>query len=329
MLGWARRIVGDTRAMREEMRAARRGLSGRMRIAAIPTALAMVPRLTTPFRDKHPGVTFSVLSRTSIEVLSLLGNFDIDAGITYLDNEPLGRVLSVPLYAERYQLITAAGTPLADRATVTWAEVSRLPLCLLTPDMQNRRIIDQHLAEAGVQVRPTLESNSMIVLFSHIRTGKWSSIMPLNLAETFGFAEPIRAIPIVEPDASHVVGLVAAPREPRTPLVSALLDEAMALAGDFGRRSERYLPAMPNDRSAISDEAIAAPSSGPTGARRSRLRARRSLDVAPLSLGDVRHVHGAIARPDSDMTSDAVSASSSASILLHIEELLAPAAASA
>ncbi|MDP3899181.1 MAG: LysR family transcriptional regulator [Mesorhizobium sp.] len=235
VLGWARRISGDARAMREEMRAARHGLSGRIRIAAIPTALAMVARLTTPFREKHPGVTFQVLSRTSIEVLSLLGNFDIDAGITYLDNEPLGRVTSVPLYAERYQLITAAGNPLSDQAKVTWAEVSQLPLCLLTPDMQNRRLIDQHLAEAGVEVRPTLESNSMIVLFSHIRTGKWSSIMPLNLAETFGFAEPIRAIPIVEPDASHVVGLVTSPREPHTPLVSALLEEAMALADGFSR----------------------------------------------------------------------------------------------
>jgi DNA-binding transcriptional LysR family regulator len=70
------------------------GLSGRIRIAAIPTALAMIPRLTTPFREKHPGVTFSILSRTSIEVLSLLGNFDVDVGITYLDNEPLGRVAS-------------------------------------------------------------------------------------------------------------------------------------------------------------------------------------------------------------------------------------------
>ena len=235
VLGWARRIVADTRTMREEMRAARRGLSGRLRIAAIPTALAMIPRLTTPFREKHPGVTFSVLSRTSIEVLSLIGNLDVDVGVTYLDNEPLGRVISVPLYAERYQLITAAGTPLADRATVTWAEVSQESLCLLTPDMQNRRIIDQHLAEAGEPVRPSLESNSMIVLFSHIRTGKWSSIMPLNLAETFGFAEPIRAIPIVEPDASHTVGLVAAQREPNTPLVAAFLDEAMALARDFAR----------------------------------------------------------------------------------------------
>jgi DNA-binding transcriptional LysR family regulator len=233
VLVWARRITGDARTMKEEMRAARRGLSGHIRIAAIPTALAMVQRLTTPFREKHPGVTFSILSRTSVEVLTLLGNFDVDAGITYLDNEPLGRVTSVPLYSERYQLITAAGNPHSEQQTVTWAEVSKLPLCLLTPNMQNRRIIDQHLAEAGVVARPTLESNSMIVLFSHIRTGKWSSIMPLNLAETFGFAEPIRAIPIVEPNASHTVGLVAAPREPHTPLVAALLEEAMALAEKF------------------------------------------------------------------------------------------------
>jgi DNA-binding transcriptional LysR family regulator len=233
VLAWSRRIVGDVHTMRQEMRAAKHGLSGRVRIAAIPTALAMVPRLTTPFRDKNPGVTFSVLSRTSSEVLSLLGNYDIDVGITYLDNEPLGNVISVPLYSERYQLITAAGNEFSERHRVTWAEVAKLPLCLLTPDMQNRRIIDQHLTEAGSALRPTLESNSMIVLFSHIRTGKWSSIMPLNLAETFGFAEPIRAIPIVEPDASHIVGLVAARREPHTPLVSALLSEAMTLASDF------------------------------------------------------------------------------------------------
>ncbi|MGB3503124.1 MAG: LysR family transcriptional regulator [Mesorhizobium sp.] len=241
VLTWARRITGDTRAMREEMRAARHGLTGRIRIAAIPTALAMIPRLTTPMREKHPGVTFSVLSRTSIEVLSLLGNFDVDVGITYLDNEPLGRVASVPLYLERYRLITAEGTPFYERSEVTWSEVSQLPLCLLTPDMQNRRIIDQHLGEAGVHVRTTLESNSMIVLFSHIRTGKWSSIMPLNLAETFGFTEPIRAIPIVQPDASHTVGIVVQPRQPHTPLVAAFMDEAMALAAQSGSPTEANL----------------------------------------------------------------------------------------
>ncbi|NKN37005.1 LysR family transcriptional regulator [Agrobacterium sp. a22-2] len=229
VLEWARRIVGDTRTMREEMRAARKGLAGHIRIAVIPTALAMVPRITEPFQNKHPDVTFSVSSRTSLQVLSLLENLEIDAGITYLDNEPLGRVTSVPLYAERYHLIAAAGTPLADRQAVTWREVAGLRLCLLTADMQNRRIINQHMTEAGVAPKPTLESNSMIVLFSHIRTGSWASIMPRNVAESFGFSAEIRMIPIVEPEAEHLVGLVATHREPFTPLVSALLHEARRL----------------------------------------------------------------------------------------------------
>lgn len=229
VLEWARRIVGDARTMREEMRAAHKGLAGHIRIAVIPTALSMVPRITEPFQEKHPDVTFSIVSRTSLQVLSLLENLEIDAGITYLDNEPLGRVTSVSLYAERYHLIAATGTPLADRETVSWKEVASLRLCLLTADMQNRRIINQHMAETGVLVKPTLESNSMIVLFSHIRTGRWASIMPRNVAESFGFPAEIRMVPIVEPEAQHQVGLVATHREPFTPLVSGILHEARRL----------------------------------------------------------------------------------------------------
>ncbi len=230
VLEWARRIVGDARTMREEMRAARNGLAGHIRIAVIPTALAMVQKLTEPFQLRHPEVTFQILSRNSLQVLSLLENLEIDAGITYLDNEPLGRVTSVPLYEEQYHLIAAAGTPLADRESMTWGEVSGLRLCLLTPDMQNRRIINQHLLAAGVEPKPTLESNSMIVLFSHIRTGQWASIMPRNVAESFGFPAEIRMVPIHDPHSRHMVGLVATHREPYTPLVSALLHEARNLA---------------------------------------------------------------------------------------------------
>src|SRR5215813_621863 len=65
-LDWARRIVGDARAMRQEIRALKRGLTGHLKIAAIPTALAMVASLTTPYRERHPDVSFSILMRTSI-----------------------------------------------------------------------------------------------------------------------------------------------------------------------------------------------------------------------------------------------------------------------
>ena len=227
-LEWARRIVGDARAMRQDIDALKRGLAGHITIAAIPTALAMTAML--PYRSKHPNVRFSIVSKTSIEVLRLLENLEVDAGMTYLDNEPLGRVNTVPLYREEYRLLTSSSSALGDRDSVTWAEVAEVPLCLLTPDMQNRRIIDGLLRSAGREPSPTLESNSMIVLFAHVRTGKWASIMPAKLAETLGLTDKVRAIPIVEPAATHAVGLVVPYREPMTPLVAALASEARRLA---------------------------------------------------------------------------------------------------
>jgi DNA-binding transcriptional LysR family regulator len=230
VLDWARRIVGDSRAMQQELRALKKGLAGNIKIAAVPTALAIVAQLTTPFRARHPGVSFAILSRTSIEILGLLENLEVDAGLTYLDNEPVGRVRVVPLYRERYRLVTAADSPLGDRETVSWGEVGQIPLCLLTPDMQNRRIIDRYLRGAGCEPAPTLESDSMIVLFSHVRTGRWASVMPAKLAETLGLTETIRAIPIEGPEPYPTIGLVVAHRAPMTPLTAALVTEAKRLA---------------------------------------------------------------------------------------------------
>lgn len=230
VLEWARRIVGDTRAMRQDIDALKRGLVGHVRIAAIPTALAMTAMLTTPYRAKHPEVRFSIVSKTSVDVLGMLENLEVDAGLTYLDNEPLGRVNTIPLYYEEYRLLISASANLGDREQVTWAEVGKVPLCLLTPDMQNRRIIDGLLRSAGNEPSPTLESNSMIVLFAHVRTGKWASIMPAKLADTLGLTDSVRSIPIVEPAATHAIGLVVPHREPMTPLISALVVEAKHLA---------------------------------------------------------------------------------------------------
>jgi DNA-binding transcriptional LysR family regulator len=234
VLEWARRIVGDTRSMRDEVNSLRHGLTGSLRIAAIPTALAMVASLTTPYRERHPNVRFTIYSRNSIEVLELLENLEIDAGITYVENEPLGRVNTVPLYPESYRLLTSAEAPLGDRDSVTWAEVAQVPLCLLTPDMQNRRIIDRLIKSAGGESRPTLESDSMILLFSHVRTGRWASVMPAKLAETLGLTDTIRAIPITNPEAVQTIGLVVPSREPMKPITAALVEEARRLAPMLG-----------------------------------------------------------------------------------------------
>ncbi|WP_412564262.1 LysR family transcriptional regulator [Thalassobius sp. MITS945101] len=236
VLDWSRQIVGDVRTMKEEMRTARQGLSGNLRLAVIPTALTLVSDLTADFASRHPNVRFTIWSRTSGEILKMLENLQIDAGLTYLDNEPLGRVTSVPIYAERYALVLRRDHPLAGEPQVKWAQLRDLPLALLTPDMQNRRIINEHLTAVGVEAQPQIEASSLIVLTSHVLAGGWATILPQKGAEVFLENPDLTAIPLIAPEASHRIGLIAPHREPHTPVLAALLDQARSLSDQLKQR---------------------------------------------------------------------------------------------
>jgi len=230
-LVWARRIVADSRQLKDEMRAKRHGLSGQLRIAAIPTALTWAARLAARFTDAHARVRLTILSRTSADILSMLDNLDVDAGISYLDNEPMGRVSTVPLYEERYLLVCPRESSLAGRPAVAWADLAGRRLCLLTRDMQNRRIVERHFAEAGVEPEAWVESNSLLVLMGMVAEGGWLSVLPEDSARFLAGALPVALVPLTGPGMPHAVGLVAPWREPHTPVLDALLRAARQLAG--------------------------------------------------------------------------------------------------
>jgi DNA-binding transcriptional LysR family regulator len=216
--------------MREDIRGLKHGLTGQLRIAVIPAALPMVAAVTRPLHAHNPDIRFRILSRPSTTIAPLLENLEIDAAITYVDAEPATRITTIPLYRERYQLVMARDFPGPEGDSVTWAEVAELPLCLLTPDTQNRQFIEALLRGAGGNPRITLESDSMTILFAHIREGSWASVMPEHLWRSTRMSKGFRALPIVEPEVVHTIGLIMPVREPTTPLMSALAVEARRVA---------------------------------------------------------------------------------------------------
>jgi DNA-binding transcriptional LysR family regulator len=180
----------------------------------------------------HPGVTISVVSLSSVDIQRGLDDFTLDAGLTYLDNEPLARVRGIPLYAERYFAV-GAGELINAADLMTWGEAARLPLCLLTNDMQNRRILDATFALAGETARPGIETNSVLAIITHVRSGAWASVLPQSFLQFLPPDDEIRAVPLVDPVVTHQVGLVVPDREPLTPSARALMDfasEAMLVA---------------------------------------------------------------------------------------------------
>ncbi len=220
VLDWARRIVGDARAMQAEMEASRRGVTGLLRLGVIPTAMPRIAELTGPFLRRHPNAGVSILSRSSDEIREQIEALELDAGVTYLDSEPLGRTQSRRLYRETYCLVSRD----EDSGPVAWAEAAGRPLCLLTPDMQNRRIVTRHLLEAGANAMPRVESTSMLAILSHVARGEWAAILPQSLARGLPLPEGVTSRDL--PGEGHMVGLVTARREPHPPLVEALLKAA-------------------------------------------------------------------------------------------------------
>jgi DNA-binding transcriptional LysR family regulator len=230
VLIWARRIVGDTHAMRQEIFGLHNGVGSHLRIAAVPPAMPAVASLTVPYQERYPTVRFTVLSRTSDVLIQLLHQREIDVGITYLDNEPIAEVTSVPLYREEYFLLTSRQGAYGHSDQVTWAQTGTLPLCLMTRDLQHRRIIDAVMKVAGHEMVPMVETDSVFGLISHVQTGRWVSIIPRSMLDQVKISKSLCAVAIVEPEISHTVGLVVSDRYPISPAVNSLMKMARLVA---------------------------------------------------------------------------------------------------
>jgi DNA-binding transcriptional LysR family regulator len=226
VLEWARRILADVGGLDAELGAMRGGLTGQLRIGAIPTSLPSVSLLTSPLSAMHPGITVAVYSLNSRQIERGLAEFELELGITYLDSEPLGGVRTHALYEERYILLTDEDGPFRTCREVTWAEASSLPLCLLSGDMQNRRIVDGIFHEAGAEPRPTLETNSISTLITHVRDGPWSSVLSHAWLHAFEVPRGMRVIPLVEPATTRTIGIVWLDRDPEPILARELLNVA-------------------------------------------------------------------------------------------------------
>lgn len=233
-LHWARKIVGDSRQLKAEMQVAVGGLSGDLRLAVIPTALTWASHLVAAFAEKHPQVRFSILSRPSSSILRMIEDLEVDGGISYLDNEPLGRMETVPIYRERYVLLCRGDHSLAQRDQLMWSDLNGIEMGLLTPDMQNRRIVNRALMDAGAQPDVRLEANSTVVLADQVARTGLASILPDDIARFLAPAAGLMAVPIQQTGDQPSVGLVAPHRTPHTPVMKALLDITARLKSSIG-----------------------------------------------------------------------------------------------
>lgn len=231
-LEWARRIIADTRAMSQEVKGGKDGLVGRVRLAIVPTALPVIAELTKPLHARNPGISFQIVTRSAAGINRLLDEAAIDAAITYIDRKAGERLTAIPLYREEYRLVTSRSFPGPRSDHPTWAEMSELPLCLM--DAQNPRVTQALRRRADAAPRITLESDSVALLLSHIRTSHSAGILPERLLRSAEIQEEFCLLPIVKPAISCAIGVIMPSRDPMTAIARALAAEAHQAAARLG-----------------------------------------------------------------------------------------------
>lgn len=225
LLPWAQQLLAVHDAMILAVEAPGGPLHGELRIGIIPAAMPLSGYIAKALLAEQSEITISVRSLTSREIASGLSASELDAGVTYLDHEPLPDALSVELYQETY-LFMKRRAERDRRTSISHIDALNEPLCILHQGMQNRRILDQRLAERGLILRPRAIADSYVALLSLVQTGEFATIIPDSYAALLPGLEWAHIMPFETPLPSSRIGLIVRDRTLLSPMASAALGAA-------------------------------------------------------------------------------------------------------
>ena len=225
VLASAQRMLHERELLQQELKSMANQPVGKIVIGAVPTAVPIAARFAAMLQARHPGITPTVLSMTSDEIEKGLEKLTLDLGLGYTDRLPLrqSRLRSLAQYTEHYFLVRKLASPeksercprLKIGNKISWKQAAALPLCLLTPDMHNRTLVDAAFFKADVVVKPIIETNSILTLALSVVAGEVCSILPGALLDAVRGYTELEALPLVEPEVLTPIGFMM-PQSERT-----------------------------------------------------------------------------------------------------------------
>lgn len=227
VLAWARRVLADCDRLRQDARGGEGDPEGILRMGAIPASLPLVPLLSFGCLQRYPRMRHRIFTLSAAEILRKIAHFELDLGLTYLDDERLSNFETVPIFRERYVLIAGQRGDFEGRESISWEQAAELPLCLFTDNLQCRRGIDAAFDSAGVVIEPVVETDSMTALCAHVHRAGLFSILPHSVLCLEHAQAGLCALPMAPP-LERNIGLVL-PRQPSGTLLEAAMQTFRAL----------------------------------------------------------------------------------------------------
>jgi DNA-binding transcriptional LysR family regulator len=234
LLASARRMLHEEQWLKQDLSSVTGHPQGSLSLGVVPTAEPIAARFAAMLHAQHPGILPVVRSMSSQEIEAGLDNLTLDLGLGFTERVRPGQqqLRTVAQYTEHYFLVRKAASPgsqgIQFGEPMSWQEAAGLPLCLMTSEMHNRRIVDAAFAQAGARVKPVLQTNSILTLALSTVGGAVCSVMPGALVGAVRAYSELQAQPLVSPEVHTSIGfmVLASDRQSRT------LEAALMLAQD-------------------------------------------------------------------------------------------------
>jgi DNA-binding transcriptional LysR family regulator len=226
VLVWAQQTLASLSHMREDASVSKSSMTGMLRIGAIPTTTTVAAFLTAPCHASYPNIRFSVSTLSAEAIVTQLDQYELDLGLTYMDDRVLEGFEALPLFEDRFVLLANRNATL--ETSLTWEQAARLPLCLLAGKMRNRQVIDAAFRRSGVKPDVVLETDSLFSLYAHVSDAGLFSVVPHSLLNYLDLNNRVQARPLM-PQVTRGIGLIARNQPTLAPLTAAIWEIARQL----------------------------------------------------------------------------------------------------
>ncbi len=218
LVRYARRMLTDFGAVREEMVALKSGLRGSLRIGCVPGAVTelLAPALVA-YKALHTKVAVSIMVDTSDVMLTQLARGDVDLVLGRLtDGVNADEYTCEPLLGELQVVVARAVHPLFDRSSLSLSDLVTWPWVLQPPGSPQRGRFEAALREAGLHQRLNItETASTIATTALLEISDMVAVMPKSLAGHYSRLGVLKVLPLALP--IHVPPIYLITRTDRTP----------------------------------------------------------------------------------------------------------------
>ena len=254
VLATAQRMLHEHELLRQELCSSASQPQGALQLGVVPTAVPVAARFAALLRKQYPGITPVVRSMSSQEIELGLACLSLDMGLGFVEriSQRGGRFVTLPQYTENYFLVRRSARPgqpcgapreqLHFAQPITWREAAQLPLCLLTPEMHSRSIVDSVFAKLDVSVKPVMETDSILALALSVVAGDVCSVLPGALVGAVRNYGELEALPLVQPEVSTPVGFITLGKASAARALQAAL--ALARDGQWLRHAAQHSGAL-------------------------------------------------------------------------------------